>query len=608
MNETLKNKLAILPALPGVYLMKDAAGEIIYVGKAVSLKNRVRQYFQSSQKPLKVEIMVSLIEDFEYVICSSELEALILECNLIKRHRPRYNILLKDDKHYPYLRIDLSEDFPRAEVVRKVKQDGARYFGPYLSALHLREVLDSVYDNFPLRTCKKDINRAIARKERPCLNYQIGKCDAPCAGYISKEDYHRHVEKVIDFLSGRYDEIEKQLEQEMLAASEAMDYERAADIRDRLEKVRLVLSRQHADSSSLENRDIIAAALSGETAIVQVMMVRGGKVVGAERHELRGGEDECTVVSAFVRQYYAAAKPPAEILLPCDIEDEELVEQWLRGLRGGSVKIYCPKRGDKRRMVELAGKNAAEAIIAQGLRKQRDWQRHEGAAEALGKAIGTDYIRRLEAYDISNIQGVDSVASMVVMIDGRPSRKDYRRFRIKTVEGANDFASMAEVIQRRFSRAIEEQSKGEDGKFSDLPDLVLIDGGRIQLEFACRAMDELGFTQIPRIGLAKREEEIWLPDNDQPIVLDRKDLALQLIQRARDEAHRFAITYHRKLRGKHSVVSELDGIPGIGPRRRTMLQKAFRNMDEIKKASLEELLDAGLDRRSAASVIKHFSS
>ena len=613
MEGLLQEKLKNLPENPGVYIMKNSRGDIIYVGKAVVLKNRVRQYFQGGRKLSKVAAMVGEVADLDYIITDSEKEALILECNLIKKHRPHYNILLKDDKHYPYVRIDLREDFPRVEVVRSVKDDGAKYFGPYLAAHLIRDVLDALMKNFPIRQCKKDIEKALKRHERPCLNYQLGRCTAPCAGKISKEDYKKLLGEVMDFLSGRHEQLIKQLEEEMAAASGNLEFEKCALLRDRIRAVRDVMEKQKASFPDLNDKDVFALAKEEGEAVVQALFIRRGKMEYTERFYMVFDEEtDEELLSHAMKQYYISTPNiPRQIFLPMEIEEKELIETWLSEKRGGRVYISAPKIGDNKKLIRLAELNAAEALQRKLVVRKREYERTVGACERLAAALHIPYkLRRMECYDISNIQGTDSVGSMVVFTDGKPDNKEYRRFRIKTVAGADDFASMAEIVERRFKRALESRQNGKDGngKFAALPDLVIIDGGKGQLHAAYDALASLGLEDTPMIGLAKREEEIFRPFEKEPIILDKHSDELKLLQRIRDEAHRFAITFHRSLREKRVQKSVLDDIHGIGQKRKSALLKHFKGIQQIKNANEEELLQAGLDKKSASEVYAYFRS
>lgn len=609
MTEEIREKLMLLPDSPGCYQMKQR-GEILYVGKAVNLKNRVRSYFHGRDHTPKVRALVEKIDDFDIILCDTELEALILECNLIKLHKPYYNILLKDDKHYPYIRIDEREPYPRAEVVRRMEKDGARYFGPYIGATAVREVLEVLRQTFPLRTCAAPPDPDKPR--RPCVHYEIGNCLAPCAGLVTPEKYHEVALEVVQFLQGKSAPVLKRLRAEMEEAAQALQFERAALLRDRIVDVERLLESQRAISTGGGERDIIAVAQDGLDAMAEVLHVRAGRMIGGESFALERAGDEAPgeVIASFLVQYYEDGHIlPREVLAQSLPEGAQTIEDMLTARRGARVHLHTPARGEKRALVLLAEKNARDALTKRNARARKSYERTLGAAKALADAIGMSTPpRRIEGFDISNTQGVLSVASMVVFIDGAPARKEYRHYRIKTVEGANDFASMEEVLGRRFRRGIAEREKRLaeglplEGGFADLPDLILIDGGPEQLAFARRAVHTAG-GDVPMFGLAKRLEEIWLPGAEAPIMLDRHSPALHLIQRLRDEAHRFAITHHRNLRAKASVRSKLEDIPGVGPKRRAALLKRFRSMEALRNATLEELLDTpGISRPAAEAV------
>lgn len=605
MNEIISEKLKLLPDSPGVYKMYDGAGEIIYVGKAVNLKNRVRQYFQRSQKPPKVEAMISHIEDFQYIITSNETEALTLESNLIKALKPRYNILLKDDKHFPYVRLDIRQDFPRFEVVRKIKKDGARYFGPYLSAVSLKDSLAAIRDSFPVRHCKKDIGKAIARNERPCLMYHLGKCCAPCSGRVSREEYHSLLESVCRFLEGHSEPIIELFTRQMQEAAENMEYERAAMLRDRIAAVKNLGEKQQAISLGHSERDIFAFVKDNEDAVMFALFERGGKVIGAESMSISCGDESPEEITAsFLKQYYADGAPvPKEVVTYHMPEEQEALEDWLSESRGNKVSIICPQRGEKRKLAEMAYKNGIEAIVKARELQHRNWERGEGAMLRLCEVIGLSCIpERMECYDNSHIRGRDTVSGMVVFINGKSAPKEYRRFRIKAETNGDDYMAMEEVLTRRFQRAMD-----GDEKFAALPDLLVIDGGRGQLNVALQVLERFGLSHISAIGLAEQNEDIILPDSDIPITLDRRDPALHIVERIRDEAHRFAITYHRSLRAKNALMSELDKIEGMGPKRKRALFDAFVSLDAIKAATAEELAAArGMTKTAAKAVYDHF--
>lgn len=616
MTTPVSEKLALLPDSPGCYIMKQR-GEILYVGKAVSLKNRVRSYFHGSDHTPKVAAMVRKVDDFDIMLCDTELEALVLECNLIKRHKPYYNILLKDDKHYPYIRIDEREAFPRVQLVRRIEKDGARYFGPYIAATAVREVLDVLRHTFPLRTCQTAPDPSKPPR-RPCVHYQIGECLAPCAGLVTPAEYKKTVAEVVQFLQGKSGPILEKTRAQMEEASVAMQFERAAHLRDKLYNVQRLLENQRAISTGGGERDIIAVAQDGLDAMAQVLHVRGGLMIGGDSFALERAGDEPIgqVIVSFLMQYYEdGGLLPREVL--CEALPEEgvrLIEDALTERRGSRVYISAPVRGEKRSLVQLAKKNAGDALMKRNATKRKSWERTEGASRALAEAIGLENPpRRIEGFDISNTQGAQSVASMVVFINGMPAYKEYRHYRIKSVLGANDFASMEEVIGRRFKRGLMEREKKredglpvDDGGFADLPDIVLIDGGPQQLLFARRAMLAAG-ADVPMFGLAKKLEEIWLPEADEPIMLDRHSPALHLIQRVRDEAHRFGIGHHRALRAKQTIRSRLEDIPGIGPKRRAALLKRFKTMEALRNASREELLETpGMTATAADALLLWF--
>ncbi len=611
--ETLELKIAKLPESPGCYLMKDAEGAIIYVGKAVNLKNRVRSYFRDTAHTPKVAAMISHIADFDILLCESNLEALCLECNLIKLHKPYYNILLKDDKHYPYLRVDLKEPFPRLTLARRMEKDGAKYFGPYIGATAVKQVINAVRDVFPLRTCKKAL--PLKKPSRPCVNYEIGRCMAPCAGKCTEEAYWDMLDGVLAFLGGDYKTVVNRLKQDMAAVAEKMQYEKAAVIRDKIRDVEGLMERQIAIQTAVAEQDILAIAQDGLDAMIQVVYVRGGRMIGGDHFPLprEGGEDAGEVLASFLTQYYEDVNLiPRHILVQALPEgSQEQLESWFRQQKGGAVTLATPRRGEKHDLVLLAAKNAADALEKRNARASIQEERTTGAAAALGRALGLPKPpRRIEGYDISNTQGVLSVASMVVFIDGVAAKKEYRHFRIKTVEGANDFASLNEVLGRRFAHGLEEKAEREaaglspiGGKFSDLPDLVLIDGGPQQLRFARQALLDMG-AEVAMFGLAKKQEEIFLPDREEPILLDHHTPELHLIQRIRDEAHRFGITHHRALRGKASIHSQLEDIPGIGPKRRKALLTRLGSLKAIREASREDLLAVpGMTATAADAVL-----
>lgn len=614
----IEEELKKLPGQPGVYIMHDASDEIIYVGKAISLKNRVRQYFQSSRgKTAKIEQMVSKIARFEYIITDSELEALVLECNLIKEHRPRYNTMLKDDKAYPYIKVTVSEDFPRVMMARTMKKDRNKYFGPYTSVGAVNDTVDLIHKLYKLRTCNRNLPKDMG-KDRPCLNYHIKQCDAPCQGYINKEDYAKSVQEALEFLNGRYNKLIKLLEQKMTDASEKMDFEKAIEYRDLLDSVKKVAQKQKITSSNMEDRDIIAMVKDETDAVVQVFFVREGKLIGRDHFHVSVGaeEDDRQILTSFIKQFYSGTPfVPRELWMQIEPEDREVIVRWLGAKRGQKVRIVVPQKGQKERLVELAEKNAVLVLSQDKEKIKREELRTIGAMNQVAGFIGLEHIRRVEAYDISNTSGLESVGSMVVYEDGRPKRSDYRKFKIQSVKGPNDYASMREVLIRRFTHGMEEAKKLRNdeideklGSFTRFPDLVMMDGGRGQVNIALEVLEELGL-DIPVCGMLKDDNHRTrgLYYNNVEIPIDKNSQGFQLITRIQDEAHRFAIEYHRNLRGKGQVKSILDDIPDIGPRRRKALMKQFKSLEAVKKASVEELMETpSMNRKSAESVYQFF--
>ncbi|MGJ4849295.1 excinuclease ABC subunit UvrC [Bacillota bacterium Meth-B3] len=614
MTQEVEFKLAHLPESPGCYLMRSG-DTVIYVGKAKNLKNRVRQYFHSQRNHSpKVRAMVTKVTDFDTVLASSEFEALMLECNLIKLHRPYYNILLKDDKHYPYIAIDLAEPFARVQIRRTVAKDGCRYFGPYHGATAVREVLDAVRAVFPIRVCDKVLKPDPS--VRPCVHYELGQCLAPCAAKVSSEDYLLLIRRVIEFLSGKYEPVLRELRQSMNEAAAQLNYERAAVFRDRIQAVTNVMQKQRAHAPGGGDTDVLYALSEGADALVQRLSVRDGKLIEAETHVLprAGDEPADEVLSSFLLQHYDGAGIPDEVLLPIAVADQETLEQLLTEARGARVRLRVPERGEKVRLIELCEKNLREAIEKRAEKLKRSYARTTGALKELAQVLGLDEPpRRIEGYDISNTSGKQSVGAMVVMLDGVIAPKQYRHFSIKTVEGPNDFASMHEVLTRRFKHGLTERAEREaqgldpaGGKFSDLPDLLLIDGGVGQLGAAGEALREQ-LIDIPVFGLAERIDEIVLPGQSETIYLDRRSEALHLIQRLRDEAHRFGITHHRKLRAKAQIRSALDDIPGVGPKKKKALLKHFKTIEAVKAASEAALAEAeGIGATLAKVIHGHF--
>lgn len=604
----IDEELKKLPAKPGVYIMHDKTDDIIYVGKAISLKNRVRQYFQSSRNlSSKIRQMVSNVQRFEYIITDSELEALVLECNLIKLHKPRYNTMLKDDKTYPFIKITTSEDFPRILSCRELKKDKCRYFGPFTSGKAVNDTIELLNKTYGIRTCRRVLPRDIG-KERPCLHYHIGQCTAPCQGKISKEEYGERVAQAIDFLEGKYTGITKKLTTLMTEAAERLDFEQAATYRDMLESVKYISQKQKITNSDMQDKDIVAVAMDETDCVVQVFFIRQGKLIGREHFHmgLAGDESRSDVVNDFIKQYYAGTPYiPSTIMLQESIRDEELVSQWLTQKTGHSVRFIIPKRGEKEKLVELAEKNALTVLTQDKDKIKREEARTTGAVGELEKIMGLNNIHRMEAFDISNISGVQSVGSMVVFYDGLPRRNDYRKFRIKTVVGPDDYASMKEVLTRRLKYVADGGDFGNG--FDIIPDLILMDGGKGQVHIALEVVKELGLN-IPICGMVKddnhRTRALWY--NEEELEINTHSEAFKLITRIQDEAHRFAISFHRNLRSKAQVHSILDDIEGIGPARRKGLMKHFKDIEEIRKATVEQLLEAPAMNRAAADCVYDF--
>ena len=607
----IEEELKKLPASPGVYIMHDRHDEIIYVGKAISLKNRVRQYFQESRsKTAKIEKMVSRIARFE--------------CNLIKEHRPRYNTMLKDDKTYPYIKVTMDEAFPRVLFSRTMKKDKCRYFGPYTSAGAVKDTIDLIHKLWKLRTCTRRLPQDIG-KERPCLNYHIKQCQAPCQGYISQEEYGKAVAQTLDFLNGKYEPVLSMLEEKMMQASDEMDFETAIEYRELLNSVKQVAQKQKITSQSIEDRDIIAMARDSEDAVVQVFFVRDGKLIGREHFHVSASTagDDSQIIGSFIKQFYAGTPfIPREVWVQQEFEEMGLVGQWLTKRRGQNVKFVIPKKGQKERLVELAAKNALLVLSQDKEKIKREELKTIGAMNQVGEWLGLSGVKRIEAFDISNISGFESVGSMVVYEDGRPRRNDYRKFKIKTVQGPNDYASMEEVLTRRFEHGLSEREElmametadGDPGNmerfgsFTRFPDLIMMDGGRGQVNVALKVLERLGLS-IPVCGMVKddnhRTRGLYYQNVEIPI--DRYSEGFKLITRIQDEAHRFAIEYHRSLRSQGQVRSVLDDIEGIGPGRRKALMRRFKSLEAIRDASLEELSSTeGMNRRAAESVYGFF--
>jgi len=619
----IEEELRKLPDKPGVYLMHDKNDTIIYVGKAVVLKNRVRQYFQSSRgKSPKIQRMVENIAWFEYIVVDSEMEALILECNLIKEHQPKYNTMLKDDKHYPYIRVTVNETYPRIMLARERKKDKSKYFGPYTSAASVHDSIDLLKKTYFIRSC----NRVLPRdegKERPCLYYHMGQCKAPCQGYISKEEYQANISQVEEFLNGNYALITKRLEEQMMKFSEEMEFEKAAEYRDLLFSVKRLAEKQKADDDMNVERDIIAFASAGDEAVAQVFFVRGGKMVGREHFYLTGVENEArsTIMANFIKQFYSGTPYiPKELLLSEETDDQELLETWLTARRGKKVRIVIPKKGAKERLVELAEKNASFVLQKDSERIAEQEKKTKGALQEIADWLSMDNLNRIEAFDISNTSGFENVASMVVFEGGKPKKADYRKFKTRTIDGPDDYASMKEILTRRFEHAKREQSEleekyegasGEDiremGSFTRLPDLILMDGGKGQVNIALEVLAEQKLA-IPVCGMVKDDNHRTrgLYYNNIEIPIDIRSEGFHLITRIQDETHRFAIEYHRSLRGKAQTHSVLDDIPGVGGARRRTLMKHYGSLEALKAAEVEELAKLPSMNIKAAQAVYDF--
>ena len=610
----IEQELKKLPDKPGVYIMHDAADEIIYVGKAVNLKNRVRQYFRPShdEGPKKAK-MVTQIRRFEYIITDSELEALVLECNLIKEHRPKYNTMLRDDKTYPYIKVTLVEDFPRVLFSRLIRKDKSKYFGPYTSAGAVKDTIELIQKMYQIRTCSRNLPKDIG-KDRPCLNYHIKKCNAPCQGYISKEEYRKSIDMVLSFLNGNYQPVLKDLETRMMQASDQMEFERAIEYRELLNSVKQIAQKQKITSFDGEDKDIIALANDERDAVVQVFFIRGGKLIGREHFYVRvAAEDsEGQVLTTFVKQFYSGTPfLPKEIMLSAEIEDIPVIEEWLSAKRGARVYIRVPQKGMKEKLVELAKKNAELVLSQDRERIKREEGRTIGALKEIEKLLDMQGLNRIEAYDISNISGFQTVGSMIVYEKGKPCRSDYRKFRLKTIQGPDDYASMHEVLTRRFLHGIEEkkelqekQMDEEFGSFTRFPDLIMMDGGKGQVNIALSVLSELHLN-IPVCGMVKDDNHRTrgLYYNNVEIPIERTSEGFKLITRIQDEAHRFAIEYHRSLRSKVQVHSVLDDIEGIGETRRKALMRRFQSVERIREASVEELKETeSMNERAAEAV------
>ena len=611
-NFNIQEELKKLPGKPGVYLMHDEKDAIIYVGKAISLKNRVRQYFQSSRnKGAKIEQMVTHISRFEYIVTDSELEALVLECNLIKEHRPKYNTMLMDDKTYPFIKVTVNEPFPRVMMARRMKKDKAKYFGPYTSAGAVKDTIELIRKLYHIRSCNRSLPKDIG-KERPCLNYHIHQCYAPCQGYISREEYRKSIDEVVRFLNGNYDPILKELEEKMLDASENLEFEKAIEYRELLASVQKIAQKQKITDTAGDDRDIIAMASEGEDAVVQVFFIRGGRLIGRDHFYLKIAENDTKseILSSFIKQFYAGTPYiPAELMLPEEIEDQEIIEEWLTTRREHKVRLRIPKKGTKEKLVELAQKNAQMVLKNDKERLKREEGRTIGAVKELEKILGLTGIIRMEAYDISNTNGFDSVGSMVVYEHGKPKRNYYRKFKIKSVQGPDDYASMNEVLTRRFEHGLRErQDESETGGFQAFPDLIMMDGGRGQVNIALEVLEKLNL-HIPVCGMVKDDNHRTrgLYFNNVELPIDRNSECFRLITRIQDEAHRFAITFHRQLRSKGQVHSILDDIPGVGPARRKDLMRSFENIEAIRNATVDDLKELpSMNEKSAQEVYKFF--
>ncbi|HEY5488069.1 MAG TPA: excinuclease ABC subunit UvrC [Candidatus Limnocylindrales bacterium] len=596
MTPELAATLKRLPDRPGVYLMKDTRGTVIYVGKAQSLRNRVRSYWQKQTGGGESQLIRSVIDkiaDLEYTMTDSVSEALLLEINLVKRYRPRYNVRLKDDKSYPFIKITLADDFPKIERTRKLPADGSRYFGPYASASSVDEAMNLIRRLFPFRTCGLDIHEGRKAIERPCLLYHIKRCQAPCVGYIGKAEYRADIAQIERFLEGRQEDVARELTRQMQAASEATEYERAAALRDKVKAIERTMESQKMAAHATTEEDVLGLARQDTQAAVQLFAVRGGKMVGRDVFLLDAPReiDDATVLSGFVQQYYSrATSTPPVVLVPTLPDDAADLEEMLTACRGAAVRLHVPRRGAKRELLDLATRNATETLAREHARWLADQGKTLAALEELAEALDLPAVpARIECYDISNFQGAQSVGSMVVFEDGKPRTGEYRRFRIKEVKGANDYASHQEVLRRRFRRAKVGEEGVEEELRWQLPDLVVIDGGKGQLSAAKEVLDDLGYHDLAVVGLAKEREEIFLPERDEPVLLPTTSSALYLMQRLRDEAHRFAITYHRSLRAKAATRSAFDDLPGVGPKRRAALLRVFGSAKRVREAPLEQV-------------------
>lgn len=609
----IADELKKLPNLSGVYIMYDDTDTIIYIGKAVNLRKRVRQYFQPSHNEgVKKKQMVEQIKRFEYMITDSELEALVLECNLIKEHMPKYNTMLRDDKSYPYICVTVGEEFPRVLLTHHMKKDKSRYFGPFTAAGAVKDTIDLINKIYGLRTCNRNLPKDIGKK-RPCLSYHINRCDAPCRGYISKEEYAKKIEGVLEFLNGQYAPVIRELEEKMQQAADKMEFERAVEYRELLSSVKQIAQKQKITHTDGEDKDIIAFASDGEDAVVQVFFVRNGKLIGRDHFHVRVGTQDCAgdILSAFIKQFYSGTPViPKEILTQTAVSDHEILEEWLGKKRGHKTIILTPQKGMKNRLVDLAIRNA-DMILRQDKEKlRREEERTTGAVREIESLLGLEHLHRMEAFDISNTNGFETVGSMAVYEEGRPKRSDYRKFKLRTVTGPDDYASMYEVLSRRFRHGIEEKAENETDAFTRFPDLILMDGGKGQVNVCEQVLKELNLT-IPVCGMVKddhhRTRGLYYKNVELPI--DTHSQAFLLITRIQDEAHRFAIEYHRSLRGKAQVKSILDDIEGIGPVRKKALMKRFLSLENIRNASILELAEIdGMNQKTAESVYQFFNS
>ncbi|MDO8670127.1 MAG: excinuclease ABC subunit UvrC [Dehalococcoidia bacterium] len=621
-SKRFQEQLRAVPLVPGVYLMKDAAGNVIYVGKAIKLRNRLRSYFGSlGGHTLKVASMVQRIVDFEFIVTDTELEALILECNLIKKHRPHYNVLMKDDKNYPFLRIDVNEDWAKVGITRRVDQDGARYLGPYADTGSVRKTLELLKKLFPYRACNKNITGA---DPRPCLNFHIHRCLGPCFGGASQSEYHDVIQQVIHFLEGKQDLVIRDLKRKMEEASDNLRFERAAFLRDQVRAVDRVVERQKIVSTTAIDQDVIAFARNDGQACVEVFFVRSGKLIGREHFILQGTQEEDAkeILTSFVKQFYTAATfVPSQVLLQNQIDESKIIERWLKGRKGAKVTVSVPKQGEKRKLIEMVAENASQALDQMRAKWLADQDRTVGAIQELQDHLGLAILPkegpvRIECYDISNIQGTAAVGSMVVFENGQPKPGHHRRFKIKTVEGPDDYAMIQEVLRRRFRRVksppVQRPEGGQGGAelartddgWSILPDLIIIDGGKGHLNAALEVLRDLGMDSLATISVAKEHEEIFMAETMEPLILPRNAQSLYLVQRIRDEAHRFAITYHRNVRRRESFNSLLDDVPGIGPRRKQALLRHFGSVKAIREASVDELAAVVGMTRSMARKVK----